>query len=267
MLLLERAQDPGGKLAAAEVAELAAGALPLAARDHVRGLQGAAVGQGDALRVGWRLAIGEALPCTVVGASGSLNSWKSDQTFRPAPAPNRCCAAWRDWASAELAAAALAEDPGDQRGDRDHVGDLPLVARQADALRGVDQAVLAGQLRRVGAGLGDELVDAGDVVVDVLLDLHALLPVEPCGAVVLLLEVGLAVGRVGPDRLVHGGVGAARERRELGAAGVAQRVDHEQAILGGGVSGAEHRSRRGSRRRCAGRRSLSRSIVTSPRGL
>ena len=143
---------------------------------------------------------------------------------------------------AELAAPALAEDPRNQRGDRNHVRDLPLVAGQADALGRVDQAVLARQLHRVGAGLVDELVDAGDVVVDVPLDHHARRPIQLVRAVVLELELRLVVGGVGPDRHVHGGVGAARERGELGAAGMAERVDHEQAVLAGDVAGPEHRS-------------------------
>ena len=41
---------------------------------------------------------------------------------------------------------------------------------------------------------------------------------------------------------VLGGVGAAGEARELSAAGVAQRVHEEQAVLGGGVAEPEHRA-------------------------
>ena len=139
-----------------------------------------------------------------------------------------------DGGIAELAAAALAEDAADQRGGGDHVGPLPGQQRLAD------RRVLARQLGRVELGLGDVLVDAGDVVVQVLLELDALGAVDVVGEVDLLLQVGLGVGRDRPLLGVHRLVRAAGEARELGAAGVAQHVHEEEAVLGADVAGAEH---------------------------
>ena len=59
----------------------------------------------------------------------------------------------------ELAPAALAEDPADQRGGGEEVGHLPVVG----TLRAPDRDVLARHLGRVQPRLGDVLVDAGDV--------------------------------------------------------------------------------------------------------
>ena len=240
MLLLEGAQDARGELPRGGRGARR-GRVAARGRNHVRGLEGAAVGQGDALRVGWRLSIGK--PLAVHGRRG-LGVVELLEVRPDLPSNTGAEAVLRRLerlGESELPAAALAEDPRDQRGDRDHIGDLPLVPRQADALRGVDQVVLAGQLGRIGAGLRDVLVDPGYVVVDVLLELHSLLSVEARGTVVLNLEVGLAVWRVGPDRLVHRGIGAAGERRKLGASRVAQGVDHEQPVLGRDVARPEHR--------------------------
>ena len=139
----------------------------------------------------------------------------------------------------ELAPAALAEDPADQRGGREEVGHLPVVG----TLRAPDRDVLARHLGRVQARLGDVLVDAGDVAERVVLQLAAAVAVEVVAEVELALVVGLRVGRERPLLGVHGAVGrrAADEGGQLRAAQVAQHVDEEQAVLRGRVAGAEHR--------------------------
>ena len=65
----------------------------------------------------------------------------------------------------QLVAAALAEDPADERRRGDDVGDLPRLRPAGPA----DRRVLAGHLRDVQPRLGDVLVDAGDVARRVLL--------------------------------------------------------------------------------------------------
>ncbi len=54
-------------------------------------------GSGRASPLGWAggCPYGKLPPRTVVGASGSLNAWKSAQTLFPGPGPNRCRAASR----------------------------------------------------------------------------------------------------------------------------------------------------------------------------
>jgi hypothetical protein len=112
------------------------------------------------------------------------------------------------------------------------------------ALRLVDRGVLAGHLVRVEASLGDVGVHALGVVLDVLLDELAVVAVEVVELVDLALQVGLGVRRERPLLLVERAVagGAARERRQLRPAQVAQDVDEEQAVLGGDVARAEHRA-------------------------
>ena len=105
-----------------------------------------------------------------------------------------------------------------------------------------ERGVLARHLRRVELRLVDVLVDAGDVVVGVGGDRGGERGREARRRLRLLLEVGLGVGRDLPLLLVLGDVGAAGEAREAPAAGVAQRVHEEQAILGGDVAEAEHRA-------------------------
>ncbi len=143
----------------------------------------------------------------------------------------------------QLAPATLAKDAGHERRRGDDVVDGPLVPREADVLVRRDQVVLARQAHLVDARLGDEPVDAGDVILHVVLDQHAPAAVQRRRAVVLHAQVGLPVGRVGPARLVHARVGAAGERRQLRATRVPQHVHEEQPILGRGVAGAEHRAR------------------------
>ncbi len=58
----------------------------------------------------------------------------------------------------------------------------------------------------------------------------------------LAREVGLRVGGDLPLLLVHRLVGAAGEARQLAAAGVAQHVHEEEAVLGGRVAEPEHRA-------------------------
>jgi hypothetical protein len=104
--------------------------------------------------------------------------------------------------------------------------------------------VLAGHLEhRVDPRLGDVLVDPVDVVEDVLLDLGSDRAEHLVAAVELELQLGLGVGLVGPHVVVHLAVPrrATRERGELGATGVAQRVDQEEAVLRRRVARAEHR--------------------------
>jgi hypothetical protein len=138
----------------------------------------------------------------------------------------------------ELLAAALAEDPADQRRGRDQIARRPRVG----ALRAPDRGVLAGHLRRIELGLVDVGVDAGDVVLDVALDQRAGRPEDVVELVGLALEVGVGVRRHLPLLAVHRGVRAAREARQLAAAGVAQHVHEEQAVLGPGVAEPEHRA-------------------------
>ena len=83
--------------------------------------------------------------CTVVGASGSLARRKSFHTRGPGALSEALLGRLQHERGVDLVAAALAEDPGDQRGDRDHVGDLPVLG----ALRVAEQRVLA---RHAGAG-------------------------------------------------------------------------------------------------------------------
>src|SRR3954452_15163558 len=58
-------------------------------------------GSGRATPLAWAggWPYGKLVPWTVVGASGSLNDWKSAHTFFPVLAPNRCWAATRDCAA------------------------------------------------------------------------------------------------------------------------------------------------------------------------
>ena len=143
----------------------------------------------------------------------------------------------RDLRPGELVAAAAAEDAADQRRGGDHVGALPRVR----PLRAPDRRVLARQLGRVELGLGDVLVDAGDVVVDVATEDLALRPEQARILRRLALEVLLGVRGDLPLLGVHRGVRAAREARQLAAAGVPQRVHEEQAVLRARVAEAEHR--------------------------
>jgi hypothetical protein len=135
----------------------------------------------------------------------------------------------------QLAPAALAEDAADERGRGHHVGALPRLERDAQ------QRVLGRLLARVDLRLGDVLVHARDVLAQVIAELHAALAVDLVRQVDLKLEVGLVVGRQLPLRAVHLAVGggAADERRQLRAAGVAQHVHQEQAVLRRGVARAE----------------------------
>ena len=137
----------------------------------------------------------------------------------------------------QLVSTAAAEDPPDQGGGGDQVRDLPRIRAE----RPVDGRVLAGHLQRVELGLVDVLVDAGDVVERVLLQLCALGAVDDVAQIELALELGLVVGRDRPLRAVELAVAgrAADERRELGAAEMAQDVDEEEAVLGRGVAEAE----------------------------
>ena len=140
----------------------------------------------------------------------------------------------------ELAAAPDAEDRADDERGGDRVGPLPVVR----SLRPPDRRVLGRHLRRVQPRLGDVAVDPGDVVAEVAAQ-HRGLGLEPRADLVdLLLQVGLRVRRHRPDEVVEGAVGrrAAGERRELRAADVAEDVEEEQPVLGGGVAGAEHRA-------------------------
>ena len=113
----------------------------------------------------------------------------------------------------QLAPAALAEDPADQRGGGEEVGHLPVVG----SLRAPDRGVLAGHLGRVQARLGDVLVDARDVAQRVVLQLAAAVAVEVVAEVELALVVGLGVRRERPLLGVHGAVGR-RAADEGGAA-------------------------------------------------
>jgi hypothetical protein len=103
--------------------------------------------------------------------------------------------------------------------------------------------IFVGSSRR-----GDVLVDAGHVVERVVLEPAPALAVEVVAEVELALEVGLRVRGQRPLLGIHRAVGggAADERRQLGAAQVAEHVDEEEAVLRGGVACAEHRA--GARR-------------------
>jgi hypothetical protein len=93
--------------------------------------------------------------------------------------------------------------------------------------------VVQGLLRLVDVG-----VDPVDVARGVREELLAAGPVVH--VVDLIDEVLLGVGLVGPHLLVHRDVGAAGEGCEIALAGVAQRIDEEQAVLGGGIPDPEH---------------------------
>ena len=148
---------------------------------------------------------------------------------------------FEDQGVVELAPSALAEDATDQGGGGDHVGGLPVLG----ARRMVQGEVLAGDLGRIEAALGDVLVDARDVADDVSANCVGIGLVSGRGIVELLLEVGLLVRAALPDVDVHAEIGAAGEARELAAAGVAQGVHEEEAVLGSGIAGAEHGARAG----------------------
>src|SRR4051812_20958144 len=74
-----------------------------------------------------------------------------------------------DQGRVHLVASALAEDPGDEGGDRDHVRHLPVLG----ACRMAQERVLTRHQQWVRADLGDSRVDAGDIVLYVLGDLLA----------------------------------------------------------------------------------------------
>ena len=183
---------------------------------------------------------GKRLPRTVSGASGSSAERRSAQTRLPPRFPKRFCACWSSERRVELAAAALPEDPADEAGGGDHVGDLPVLRARLP-----DRRVLARHLQRVDARLVDVGVDAGHVVRDVLLETRAGGAVDLVRQVVLALEVLLAVGRELPLGVVLGTVAgaAAGERGQLRAARVPQRVHGEQPVLGAHVAEPEHRGR------------------------
>ncbi len=142
----------------------------------------------------------------------------------------------------QLATAALAEDSADQRGGRDDVAAGPVLGSQ----RLPDRRVLTRHLGRVEPGLGDVLVDAGDVVGDVLAKLIGLRFKSLWAIVALALQVLLRVGGVRPHLLVHLAVGrrSSRERGQLAPPGVAQHIHEEEPILGARVTEAEHRPAR-----------------------
>ena len=136
---------------------------------------------------------------------------------------------------ADLLAPALPEDPAHQRGRGDHVGQLPVLERDAE------ERVLAGQLVGIELGLVDVRVDPVHVVLAVLDELGADVPVQLRRVVDLALEVGLRVRGDLPLRAIHLAVrrGAARERRQLRPSRVAQHVHQEEAVLGPRVARAE----------------------------
>ena len=105
-----------------------------------------------------------------------------------------------------------------------------------------EQAVLRRfEVFRVGLGRGHVGVDPFDVGADVVDRLLADLAVELGRLRQLFFEVGFGVGGEGPLAGVAAGVAAAEEGGEFGAAGVAQHVHQEEAVLGAGVAGGEHR--------------------------
>ena len=134
-----------------------------------------------------------------------------------------------------LLAAALAEDPADQRRDRNRVGRLPVLDLLAEG------RVLDGHLVGVRARLRDVGVDAIDVVDEVLLHLRALGSRRLGGAVHHLLQLFLVV--VGDEHLrgVHLDVRGSRQLAERGASGVAEHVHQEQPVVRRRVPRAEHR--------------------------
>jgi hypothetical protein len=157
---------------------------------------------------------------------------------RPALAPEPLVERLGDLRPRQLVPAPAPEDAADQRRD----GDQILAPEPVRALRVADRGVLAGHLRRVELCLGDVAVDAGDVVVDVAADELALGAQQLRELVALVGEVGLGIWRDPPLLGVHRGVRAAGEARQLAAAGMAQHVHEEQAVLGAGVAEPEHRA-------------------------
>ena len=162
----------------------------------------------------------------------------------------------------ELLAAAVAEDPADQRRDLDDV----LDGERLRAERLPDRRVLGGHHRQgVQRALGgrDVGVDPGDVVVRVR---------EICGPSGRLAaaqltwsgEVLLRVGLALPDALVHRHVRAAGELGQVALAGVAQHVDEEQAVLGASRTRSRTSARRACRRRCGARRTARRARSSRP---
>ncbi len=136
----------------------------------------------------------------------------------------------------QLVAAALAEDRADQRGDRDHVGQLPGLRRLSR------RRVFERHQGWVELGRLDVRVDTGDVVLAVADQSRPGRSVQLRRPVDLGLEILLGVGGDLPLVLVRLDVGrrAADERRQVRAGGVAQHVHQEQAVLGTRVTGAEH---------------------------
>ena len=139
-----------------------------------------------------------------------------------------------------MVAAAVAEDAANERGDRDEVG-----WRKRRRPRGLPDRRVFGREHRQpverALGLGDVSVDAGDVVGGVGDDLGALGKAGDVVDLVLFVLVGIRLTR--PHALIHAQVRAAGEPGQVPGTGVAQRIDHEQAILGGGVADAEHERR------------------------
>ena len=140
---------------------------------------------------------------------------------------------------AHFTAPALAEEAADQRGLGDHVGELPFFWHFPEG------AVLSRH--QVGVELGgvDVGVDAGDEFPAVFNRPRARSPVHRGRVLDLRFQVGFGVGRDQPLRAVHRAVafGAARERGQFGAPGVAQQVHQEQPVLRARVARAEHHAR------------------------
>ncbi len=116
----------------------------------------------------------------------------------------------------ELVAAAVAEDPADQAGDRDQV----LERERLRTVQVSEGRVLGRHHRQVVEGLlglRDVGVDAVYVVGGVGQDLGAVGPVRD-PEVDLVDQVLLGVGLVGPHLLVHAHVGAAGERGQVSLA-------------------------------------------------
>ena len=208
-----------------------------AGRGRLGELQRAGVGSGDALGAG-RL-VREALLQDRHGRLGILGGAEVLERGRPSLLPEARLERVGELRELQLLAAALAEDPAHERSRGDDVGGLERLRDFADG------GVLAGQLGGVELGLEDVLVDAGQVVLGIRLDLLALLA-EVLGQVVdLSLEVLLVVRRDRPRVGVHRRVRSAREARQLGPAGVTQDVHEEQPVLGADVPEPEHRARAG----------------------
>ena len=149
----------------------------------------------------------------------------------------------QELAVVELAAAADAEDAGDQARHRDGVGGRPVRRHLLErrVLRGQHRAVL------VGERVLDVLIDAVGVVLESLLReraVDAVLVVEAVDLRLELVDAGHRAAVVAGRAVVvaiHREIARARPQ-ELGhpaAPDVAQDVHQEQAVFGGDVAGGE----------------------------